>query len=144
MDRDSSYTVTAVRKHRRKSRRSIEGPSSAVELLRPLVRDQDREAFYGVYLDTRNQVLAVEMISLGSLNASIVHPREVFKPALRLSAASLLVVHNHPSGDPDPSEDDLAITRRLQEAGEVLGIPLLDHVILGKAAYFSLKEDGQL
>jgi DNA repair protein RadC len=144
MTRDIGYTVSAVRRHRRKRRTSIEGPSSAVALLRPLVRDADREAFYGVYLDTRNQVLAVEMISLGSLNASIVHPREVFKPAFRLSAASLLVVHNHPSGDPDPSEDDLAITRRLQEAGEVLGIPLLDHVILGKADYFSLKEDGQL
>ena len=144
MDRDTSYTVSAVRRRRRTTRETIQSPRAAADLLRPLVRDQDREAFYGVYLDTRNHVLAVEMISLGSLNASIVHPREVFKPALRLSAASLLVVHNHPSGDPDPSEDDLAITRRLREVGEVLGIPLIDHVILGKADYFSLKEDGQL
>ena len=144
MTSECTYTVSSVRKRRRKNRKSIEGPQSAVALLRPLVRDQDREAFYGIYLNTRNCVLAIEMISLGSLNASIVHPREVFKPALRLSAASLLVVHNHPSGDPEPSEDDLEITKRLRDAGELLGIPLLDHVILGQAAYRSLREDGQI
>jgi DNA repair protein RadC len=144
MTPECTYTVSSVRKRRRKNRKSIEGPESAVALLRPLVRDQDREAFYGIYLNTRNCVLAIEMISLGSLNASIVHPREVFKPALRLSAASLLVVHNHPSGDPEPSEDDLEITKRLRDAGDILGIPLLDHVILGQAAYRSLREDGQI
>jgi DNA repair protein RadC len=81
---------------------------------------------------------------VGSVNASIVHPREVFKGAIALSAASLLVAHNHPSGDPAPSEEDLALTRRLREAGELLGIPLLDHVIVGEGAYRSLKEEGQL
>jgi DNA repair protein RadC len=83
-------------------------------------------------------------IGVRTLNASIVHPREVFKRAIALSAASLLVAHNHPSGDPAPSEEDLAITTRLREAGELLGIPLLDHVIVGEGEYRSLKEEGKV
>lgn len=92
----------------------------------------------------RHRVLAVDLVSVGTVNASLVHPREVFKTAIVLSATSLLVVHNHPSGETEPSEDDLAITRRLREAGDLLGIPLLDHVILGRGAYRSLKAEGQL
>ncbi len=103
-----------------------------------------REHFVGLYLNARNRLLARETISVGSLNASIVHPREVFEPALRLGAASLVVVHNHPSGETDPSDDDLHITRRLVEAGEILGIALLDHVIVGTRGYTSLKEKGGL
>ena len=108
------------------------------------LRTQRREHFLGLYLNTRNRLLARETISVGSLNASIVHPREVFEPALRLGAASVVVVHNHPSGETDPSEDDLCITRRLAEAGEILGITLLDHVIVAGPGYTSLKEDGRL
>ena len=81
-----------------------------------------------------------EIISIGSLNASIVHPREVFQPAVALSAASVLLCHNHPSGDPTPSEEDLAITRRLVEAGRILGIDVLDHVVVARDAYTSFKE----
>ena len=108
------------------------------------LRVQRREHFLGLYLNTRNRLLARETISVGSLNASILHPREVFEPALRLGAASVVVVHNHPSGETDPSEDDLCITRRLAEAGEILGITLLDHVIVAGPGYTSLKEEGRL
>jgi DNA repair protein RadC len=118
---------------------SVRGPRDVYEVTADL-RTLRREHFVGLYLKTRNRLLARETISVGSLNASIVHPREVFEPALRLAAASLVVVHNHPSGETDPSEDDLAITRRLSEAGEILGIPLLDHVIVGALGFTSLKE----
>jgi len=94
----------------------------------------------GFYLNSRNQVLRREIISIGSLNASIVHPREVFIPALAVSAASLILAHNHPSGDPSPSEEDLAITRRIAESGRLLGIELLDHVVVAREAYTSFKE----
>lgn len=103
-----------------------------------------RERFQGLYLNTRHRLLVRETISVGSLNASIVHPREVFAPALDCRAASVVVVHNHPSGETDPSEDDLAITRRLDEAGRILGIHLLDHVIVGRHGFTSLKEAGHL
>ncbi len=108
------------------------------------LRPERREHFVGLYLNTRNRLLARETVSVGSLNASIVHPREVFEPALRRNAASLIVVHNHPSGEVEPSEDDIQITRRLAQAGDILGIALLDHVIVGGAGYLSLKEEGHL
>ena len=108
------------------------------------LRQLRREYFVGLYLNTRHRLLARETISVGSLNASIVHPREVYEPALRQGAASLIVVHNHPSGETDPSEDDIAITRRLDEAGNVLGITLLDHVIVGTGGFTSMKEEQHL
>ncbi|HET9233167.1 MAG TPA: DNA repair protein RadC, partial [Candidatus Eisenbacteria bacterium] len=121
----------------------IQGPQDVFEITADLRRLR-REHFIGLYLNTRNRLLVRETISIGSLNASIVHPREVFEPALRQGAASLIVVHNHPSGETEPSEDDLAITRRLSEAGEILGVPLLDHVIVGGGGYTSLKESAGL
>jgi DNA repair protein RadC len=117
----------------------IRGPESVHELTRD-IRSSNREHFVGFYLNSRNQVLRREIISIGSLNASIVHPREVFVPAIAVSAASLVLAHNHPSGDPTPSEEDLAITRRIQEAGRLLGIELLDHVVVARDAYTSFKE----
>ena len=121
----------------------VQGPADVFEITADLRRLR-REHFIGLYLNTRNRLLIRETISIGSLNASIVHPREVFEPAIRQGAASLIVVHNHPSGETDPSEDDLAITRRLSEAGEILGVPLLDHVIVGGNGYTSLKENQGL
>jgi DNA repair protein RadC len=121
----------------------VQGPADVFEITADLRRLR-REHFIGLYLNTRNRLLIRETISIGSLNASIVHPREVFEPAIRQGAASLIVVHNHPSGETDPSEDDLAITRRLSEAGEILGVPLLDHVIVGGNGYTSLKENQSL
>ena len=101
-----------------------------------------REHFVAFYLDARNRVLARETISVGSLSASNVHPREVFAPALERRAASIIIVHNHPSGDPEPSEDDLALTRRLVEVGLLLGIEVLDHLVIGHGKYVSLKGRG--
>src|SRR3989454_7592557 len=112
----------------------VRGPETVFDLCRD-IRGANREHFVGFYLNSRNQVLRREVISIGSLNASIVHPREVFQPAIAVSAASLILAHNHPSGDPTPSEEDLAITRRLVEAGRIPGIDILDHVRVTKDAY---------
>jgi len=117
----------------------VRGPESVFDLTRD-IRGANREHFVGFYLNSRNQVLRREIISIGSLNASIVHPREVYQPAIAVSAASLVLAHNHPSGDPTPSEEDLAITRRLVEAGRILGIDVLDHVVVARDAYASFKE----
>ena len=117
----------------------VRGPETIFELTAD-IRRSNREHFVGFYLNSRNQVLRREIISIGSLNASIVHPREVFIPALAVSAASLILAHNHPSGDPSPSEEDLAITRRIAESGRLLGVELLDHVVVAREAYTSFKE----
>jgi DNA repair protein RadC len=117
----------------------VRGPESVYELTQD-IRRTNREHFVGFYLNSRNQVLRREIISIGSLNASIVHPREVYLPAVAMSAASVVLAHNHPSGDPTPSEEDLAITRRLLEAGRILGIDLLDHVVVARDSYASFKE----
>jgi DNA repair protein RadC len=117
----------------------VRGPETVFDLTRD-IRGANREHFVGFYLNTRNQVLRREVISIGSLNASIVHPREVFTPAIALSAANLILAHNHPSGDPSPSEEDLAITRRLVDAGRLLGIDVLDHVIVCRDQYASFRE----
>jgi len=103
-----------------------------------------KEHFVVLYLDTRNQEIRREVVSIGSLNASLVHPREVFEPAVRNSAAQVIVAHNHPSGDPDPSEQDKEVTRRLVQAGKVLGIELLDHVIVTRDGFFSFREKNLL
>ena len=91
-------------------------------------------------MDSRNREIKREIISVGSLNANLVHPREVFEPAVRNLAAQVILAHNHPSGDPEPSEDDLEITKRLVEAGKILGIEIVDHIIMTKSRYFSFKE----
>ncbi|KKL98444.1 hypothetical protein LCGC14_1824380, partial [marine sediment metagenome] len=93
-----------------------------------------------LYLNAKSQLVHKETISIGTLNANLVHPREVFEPALKHSAANIMVAHNHPSGDPKPSEDDLEITKRLVKAGKMMGIELLDHVIVSKNSHFSFKE----
>lgn len=101
------------------------------------LRYEKREIFVALFLDARNRLIAEHVISTGSLVASIVHPREVFRPAIRAAAASVICVHNHPSGDPGQSPDDVEITCRLYRAGEILGIQLLDHIIIGQGAYRS-------
>ncbi len=106
------------------------------------LRTAKREHFVVLYLNARNQLVHKELISIGTLNASLVHPREVFKPAIDCLTTAVIAAHNHPSGDPEPSEDDLEITKRLREAGKILGIELLDHVIVTKNGFVSLKERG--
>jgi DNA repair protein RadC len=108
----------------------------------PTLRDAPHERFLVVLLDGRHRLMRHEMVSQGTLTASLVHPREVFRPALRESAAALVLVHNHPSGDPAPSSEDREVTARLVRAGELLGIPVLDHVVVAERGYTSLREQG--
>ena len=128
------------RKYRGRKEVVIHGPEELYQLLRRRIGREDREHFVAVLLSSRNTVLGIETISIGSLNASIVHPREVFKPAILHSAASIALAHNHPSGDAEPSNEDIAITRRMLEAGRLLGIELLDHVIVARKTFTSFKE----
>lgn len=121
---------------------SMRNGTDVAELVRVFLRDDPRERFVVVYLDGRNKPIAVHDAHIGSACATTVHPREVFGPALALSAVSIVVAHNHPSGDPTPSGEDKATTDRLREAGELLGIPLLDHVVLGAARYYSFATEG--
>lgn len=121
---------------------TIRNAADVGSLMMPRLSYLDREHFVVVLLSTKNQVLGTELISVGSLNASLAHPREIFKPCLRRNAASLILVHNHPSGDPSPSPEDIAMTRRLIEAGRIMGIEVLDHVIIGDGRYISLREAG--
>lgn len=108
------------------------------------IREHKKEHFIIFYLDSRNQEIKREVISVGSLNANLVHPREVFEPAVKNLAAQIILAHNHPSGDTEPSEDDLGLNKRLVEAGKVLGIEVIDHIIIAKNGYLSFKEKGIL
>ena len=120
----------------------IRGPGEVAKLFMDEMRHYDREHFKAVLLNTKNQVLRIVTVSIGSLNASIVHPREIFKPAISASAASIILVHNHPTGDPSPSKEDVEFTRRFAKCGDLMGIQLLDHIIIGSGRYRSLKESG--
>ena len=106
------------------------------------IRDNKKEHFVIFFLDARNQEIKREIISIGSLNANLVHPREVFEPAVRHLAAQIIVAHNHPSGDTEPSEDDLEITKRLVESGKILGIDVVDHIVVTKDKFLSMKQEG--
>jgi DNA repair protein RadC len=112
-------------------RPTISTPEDVVAVCGGRLRGRDREHFWTLALNTKNRLIRVIEVSVGSLNASIVHPRELFKDAVRASAASVVVVHNHPSGDPTPSGADIQLTRRLIKAGDVLGVEVLDHVVIG-------------
>jgi DNA repair protein RadC len=108
------------------------------------IRARKKEHFVVLYLNTRNQLLHREFVSIGTLNASLVHPREVFLPAIQHTAAAVVLVHNHPSGDPSPSAEDRELTDRLAEAGKLIGVEVLDHVIVAESRHFSFQEDGGL
>ncbi len=123
---------------------SIKSPQALVNAIRKGILDKAKEHFKLVLLNTRNKIIAISTISVGTLNASLVHPREVFKEAVARTASSIILVHNHPSDDPDPSDDDLALTHRLADAGRLMGIEVLDHIILTRRGYTSFKERGLL
>lgn len=125
-------------------RLQISSPGDAAGLFMEDLRYKKREYFKLVLLDTKNRVIAREQISEGSLNASIVDLRQIFGIALKKSAAAMILAHNHPSGDPAPSHEDLAITRRIKEAGELMGIKVLDHLVIGDGRFLSFKEKGLL
>ncbi len=121
----------------------VSSPADVDRLLRGRIANLDRENFVVVLLNTKNEVIETSTVSVGTLGASLVHPREVFKPAVRASAASVILAHNHPSGKAEPSREDREVTKRLGEAAGILGIEVLDHVIVGDG-YFSMKEHGML
>ena len=129
---------------RNEDRPLVNSPEDVADLLMMEMRWLQKEHFRVLLLNTKHHLLAIPTISIGSLNASIVHPREIFKEAVRHSAAAVILVHNHPSGDPAPSGEDIAITKRLQEAGRLMDIAVLDHIIVGDGRYVSLKEKGIL
>lgn len=120
----------------------VNTPEDVADLVMEEMRDLEREHFKVMHLSTRNSVLGISSVSVGTLNSSIVHPRECFKEAIRRNANAVILLHNHPSGDPAPSREDLDITRRLVEGGRILGIEVLDHVIIGDKRFISLKEQG--
>jgi DNA repair protein RadC len=122
----------------------IRGPEDVFRHFHARLRDMPHEQFHLLLLDGRHRVLREIMASRGTLTASLVHPREVFRPALREGAAALVVVHNHPSGDPGPSHEDREVTRRLVQAGALLGVPLLDHVVVAERGWVSLRGEGEL
>lgn len=124
--------------------RSVKSPKDSFNLLKHFLEDKDREYFIVAALDIKNQPVSIHVCHVGSLNACIVHPREVMKSAILSNAASIIVGHNHPSGHTTPSEEDHKVTKRLREAGEIIGIELLDHIIVGSDSYLSFKEKGYL
>ena len=141
------YRVSLVRdSHVTTTQKQIRSSVDVLDLFRSMLAGVDREHFLVAMLDQKNKVIGVNVVSTGSLTASVVHPREVFKPAILSNAAALVCCHNHPSGDPTPSQEDRALTKRLVEAGKLLGIAILDHVIIGDGttSYFSFADQGCL
>jgi DNA repair protein RadC len=120
----------------------IKNPESVVKAIRASIKDKAKEHFKLILLNPRNKIIRISTISIGTLNASLVHPREVFKDAIVHSAASVVLAHNHPSGDPEPSEDDIKITKKLVDSGKILSIEVLDHIIIAKNGFKSFKEEG--
>lgn len=124
-----------------RQRREIVGsPEDAFRLLEPRVAGLAQEVFFAIGIDIRNRVVEIVEVARGTVCSVEVHPREVFRPLLKMAATAVVVAHNHPSGDPTPSPEDLALTRRLRETGELVGIPLIDHVVIGQASFRSISE----
>jgi len=142
--REAALEEYAKRRRAFDPRPVVDGARAAAGLVPAEVRCARKEHFLVLCLNARRQLLRIETVSIGTLSASLVHPREVFSPAISNGAAAVVAVHNHPSGDPSPSAEDREATRRLQRAGELLGIPLADHVIVSESAFFSFRESGLL
>ena len=121
---------------------SISTSEKAHQILRPLIERETVETFWAICLSTKNQIETVQLVSRGSLDATLVHPRETFRLAILSGAAAIIVGHNHPSGSSDPSNEDRRLTGRLKRSGEILGIPLLDHLVIGGETYFSFADHG--
>jgi DNA repair protein RadC len=142
--RISKYRVTLVREGTLPvAERVVREPADVARLMTPLVADLDREGFWVLLLDGKNKIIGINLVALGTLTACLVHSREVFKPAVVGSAAAVVLVHNHPSQQPEPSAEDVALTERLRSAGSILGIAVVDHVIVtADGRYHSLANDG--
>lgn len=124
--------------------RKISSPTDAYKLINEFIDGVDREVMVVCSLSTKNEPISLNLASVGTLNSSLIHPREIFKSSILSNAASIIIAHNHPSGDPTPSSEDINVTHRLKEAGKILGIELIDHIIVGNNQFISLKEKGTL
>lgn len=133
-----------ISQHKPQDRYVIRSPKDGADYVMEEMRNLNQEHFIVLFLNTKNQIIHRQTVFIGSLNASIVHPREIFREAVKRSSASIICVHNHPSGDPTPSQEDIQVTRRLVESGKMIGIELLDHLIIGDRKFVSLKEKGYL
>jgi DNA repair protein RadC len=122
----------------------IRGPADVYRRLGPALRDLDQEEFHALLLNTQHRVVREVLVTRGILDASLIHPREVFRNAVAQGAAAVILVHNHPSGDPTPSAEDRAVTRQMVQAGRALGIPVLDHVVIGDGRWRALSQEGDL
>ena len=142
------YKISLVRDGSHQSDiRTIKQPSDVTELAKSYLQGVDREHFIILMLDTKNKLIGINTVSIGSLNSAIVHPREDFKPAILANANSIILAHNHPSGNPKPSLEDIKITERLIEGGKILGMEILDHIIIGEEGYngyYSMKEHANI
>ena len=143
----SAQVIAAIELGKRLYKEKVEEEifiNSSQDVLKEVshIRENKKENFVVLYLDARNKLIYKETISIGTLNANLVHPREVFEPAVKNLAAQIILVHNHPSGDPKPSEDDLTLTKRLVEAGKIMGIEVTDHIVIAKSGFVSFKEKG--
>src|SRR5690606_663345 len=118
----------------------ITSPDKIASVFKPLLKDEARENFVVVWLNTSNKIMGFEVVSIGNLNSSIVHPREVFRGAIVNGAASIILIHNHPSGDPEPSNEDISITQKVVQAGKIINIPVFDHIIIANEQYTSFAE----
>lgn len=133
-----------IQQYKPNERYIIRSPEDGADYVMEEMRNLKQEHLVVLFLNTKNQIIHQQTIFVGSLNASIVHPREIYREAVKRSAASIICAHNHPSGDPTPSQEDIHVTRRLVEAGKVMGIELLDHLVIGQHSFTSLKEKGYL
>lgn len=143
----ASTIIAAIEIHRRillsKSTLRLLSPDDVIKAV-AFIKERKREHFVGVYLNARSEIITVHTISIGTLDASIAHPRDVFSPAIHHNAAAVIIAHNHPSGDPEPSDADIELTIRIREAGKILGIQLLDHIIVSSKTTLSLKQEGYI
>lgn len=133
-----------INRYRPQERYVVRSPKDGADYVMEEMRGLHQEHFVVLFLNTKNQIIHRQTLFIGSLNASIVHPREIFREAVKRSSASIICVHNHPSGDPTPSKEDIHVTRRLVDSGKMIGIELLDHLIIGDRKFISLKEKGYL
>ncbi|QWG92824.1 JAB domain-containing protein [Bacillus mycoides] len=148
---ETVYEVLKIKQVGRKKKwnfdfgqQQIKSPEIAAEVARHYIGDEDREVFLVICLDTKNKINAIHRAHVGSINASVIHPREIFKCALLNNSFSLLCFHNHPSGDPTASTEDIEVTKRLKKCGLILGVEVLDHIIIGKHRFVSLREKGHM
>lgn len=133
-----------LNKYKPTERYVVRSPEDGADYVMEEMRTLDQEHFIALFLNTKNQIIHSQTIFIGTLNSSVVHPREIFREAVRRSSASIIVAHNHPSGDPTPSPEDINVTKRLVKAGKIMGIEVLDHLVIGDGRFISLKEKGHL